>query len=252
MFNPLKIFKTIPEQIIRLLLIFAGVIAALIIARHLFIPASFGKLGHYRADALDEIKSLPVQYTGRDQCAECHEDKIAILNSSYHKGLSCEACHGPGVKHVAAGGDYELLMPVKREFCHKCHAFLEARPTGFPQIDTITHNPNKPCIKCHNPHNPTPPSPPSECGVCHRSIESMKSVSPHNSLQCTTCHAAPREHKLNPRKYLPSKPSAREFCGKCHTKNAVASKEIPRIDMDKHGNTYVCWECHYPHSPQAE
>lgn len=252
MMSPLKLFGKIPEQIKRLSLIFILVIVVFLVVRRHFIPETFGKYGHYRGAALDDAKLIPIQYAERDKCEECHDDKVKILNSSYHKGLSCEVCHGPAEKHVEAEGDYELPLPTKREFCYKCHAYLDARPTGFPQIDPMSHNPNKPCIKCHNPHDPTPPHPPSECKVCHSAIASMKMVSPHTSLECTTCHTTPKEHKLNPKKYTPTKPSARDFCGRCHAKDARSSSEIPRVDMEKHGNTYVCWECHYPHSPQAE
>ena len=29
-----------------------------------------------------------------------------------------------------------------------------------------------------------------------------------------------------------------------------SDKEIPRVDMATHGERYVCWQCHYPHSPE--
>jgi hypothetical protein len=28
---------------------------------------------------------------------------------------------------------------------------------------------------------------------------------------------------------------------------AVPGKGVPTIDMDTHGEKYVCWQCHYPH-----
>jgi ribosomal protein S27AE len=52
----------------------------------------------------------------------------------------------------------------------------------------------------------------------------------------------------------PSKPQTREFCGKCHGKDATdkLAKNAPKIDLAEHGEKYVCWQCHYPHSPEVE
>jgi ribosomal protein S27AE len=55
----------------------------------------------------------------------------------------------------------------------------------------------------------------------------------------------------------PTKPQNREFCGKCHAKDTRETREklassAPKIDMAEHGEKYVCWQCHYPHSPEVE
>jgi ribosomal protein S27AE len=80
------------------------------------------------------------------------------------------------------------------------------------------------------------------------------------------CHDAPQQHKVSPRSVKPSKPQTREFCGKCHGKDGKDAKgekdgkggkeklaaNAPKIDMGEHGEKYVCWQCHYPHSPEVE
>jgi hypothetical protein len=43
----------------------------------------------------------------------------------------------------------------------------------------------------------------------------------------------------------------KEFCGTCHARGADSPPEIPRIDLATHGGTYLCWQCHYPHHPEA-
>jgi ribosomal protein S27AE len=48
------------------------------------------------------------------------------------------------------------------------------------------------------------------------------------------------------------KPAGREFCAKCHGREAASPPEIPRIDLASHGGRYLCWDCHYPHSPEAK
>jgi Cytochrome c7 and related cytochrome c/Cytochrome c554 and c-prime len=242
----------IPDQVIRLSIIFILLISALIIARYKFVPKSFGKMGHYRADSITEIANLPIKYAGAFACFECHSDIAEIKNNSYHRGLSCEVCHGPASAHAKAPDEVKPIIPRNREHCAKCHDYNPSRPTGFPQIYLASHNPNKPCITCHNPHDPKPPNIPKTCSACHTNIARTKAVSYHASLECETCHETPPEHNENPRAYLPKKPIERKFCGQCHSKDATLSKEAPRVDMDSHGDRYLCWQCHYPHLPEAK
>jgi hypothetical protein len=25
----------------------------------------------------------------------------------------------------------------------------------------------------------------------------------------------------------------------------------PKVDMNQHGDTFLCWQCHYPHLPEG-
>ena len=109
----------------------------------------------------------------------------------------------------------------------------------------------KACASCHEAHDPRTPETPKECSACHAEIARTKSVSHHVYVTCVKCHETPEDHKISPRVYRPNKPVSREFCGSCHAKGADASKDILRIDMETHGERYVCWQCHYPHLPEA-
>lgn len=241
----------IPRQIISLTLLFVAAIAALIAARILLIPKSFGKYGHYRAAAVDEIGAQPINYAGYQVCGECHDDIYAVKENSNHKGLSCEVCHGPAARHIDAPDEYVPDAPRGRGYCPLCHGYDPSRPTGFPQIVTALHNPGKACMTCHNPHAPTLPRTPEECSACHRVISSQKSISHHAALPCTKCHNVPKEHLTDPRAALAQKPEHREFCGQCHDRGADSPREIPRINLDTHWDRYLCWDCHYPHYPEA-
>ena len=241
----------IPEQVTRLLVVFVFFLAVLFAARHYLIPADFGKYGHFRASALDTIVKTPLQYASQAACAECHDDVVATKTAGFHKNVACEVCHGPAKAHTEDPA-VELPAPRERGYCPLCHEFLPSRPTGYPQIISASHNPFKPCITCHSPHDPKPPQTPKECEACHADIWRTKSLSHHVDVPCTRCHETPEKHKLSPREFLPSKPQTREFCGACHAKNSDAPKEVPRIDLSTHNERYVCWQCHYPHLPEAK
>jgi len=237
-----------PQQVPRLAVVFVLAIVALLVARHFLIPDTYGDIGHYRAAALDSIAAHPKKYAGHQECAVCHNDIQQARLASNHRGVRCEVCHGPAAAHVANPMEVKPSIPQGRDTCTLCHAYNPSRPTGFPQIDPVAHNPMIACKTCHNPHAPEPPTTPEECSACHRQIESQKAVSHHATLPCTTCHVVPTEHKINPRSVRPGKPETREFCGGCH---AAGIPDVPQINLRSHGQPYVCWQCHYPHHPEA-
>jgi len=241
-----------PQQLARLLVVFAVLTGGLVVTRHLLIPKTFGQRGHYRAAAVTTIQELPVRYAGREACADCHADIVGLHGKGRHQTVSCEVCHGPAAAHTLAPVENQLPAPRKRAYCPLCHGYDPSRPTGFPQIDPVSHNPMKPCITCHNPHQPEPPHVPEECGACHGEIARTKAVSRHALLPCTQCHKTPVQHKVTPRLLHPDKPRNREFCGQCHAKDAGSPREIPRIDLATHGGRYLCWQCHYPHMPEVD
>jgi len=242
----------IPRQIIPLIVLFALVIAAFVAARQIFVPASFGKLGFYRADALKEASELEIKYAGAEVCSDCHYEISDLKAGSFHRKVSCEACHGPSADHVDSPDENLPFVPKGREFCPVCHGYIPSRPSGFPQILPEQHNPGKACMTCHNPHNPTPPHTPEECSACHRSIANQKLVSHHTTLPCTQCHNVPKGHRDNPRLIRAEKPVSRETCAACHAKDAKSPLEIPRIDIATHGERRLCWDCHYPHFPEGK
>jgi ribosomal protein S27AE len=106
-------------------------------------------------------------------------------------------------------------------------------------------------MSCHDPHNPLLPHAPEDCSACHRQIASQKMVSHHTSLPCTTCHVTPPEHAISPRLVPAEKPTTKATCGQCHDEDSDSPREVPRIDLATHGDRYLCWDCHYPHFPEA-
>jgi hypothetical protein len=237
----------VPEQIKRLAVVLFVIIAAVLLTWFL-VPASVVDRRIQQESTVKRVTSTPIQFAGTAVCGECHDDETAKKKKGFHKGLSCETCHGPALKHVEDPGTVKPFAPRERKFCPLCHAYDPSRPTGFPQINPTIHNPLKPCITCHNPHDPEPPNIPRECSACHAEIARTKALSRHALLACTTCHTVPTQHKQAPRSVRPTKPEAREFCAKCHDKGST-QKAAPKVDAATHGGRYLCWQCHYPHMP---
>jgi ribosomal protein S27AE len=240
----------IPQQFRHLGIVVAVILAAVLIVRFVVIPRSYLSTATHESATVARELAKPVSYAGMATCADCHSDEDETKSRGFHKSLACETCHGPSAKHADDPENVKPPAPRDRKFCPVCHAYDQSRPTGFPQINPITHNPVKPCITCHNPHDPVPPETPKECAACHAQIERTKAVSAHALLPCTTCHTAPEQHRQLPRSVLPSKPETREFCGQCHAASS-SNPDAPKISLAEHGGRYLCWQCHYPHLPEG-
>ena len=247
----IKKYNVIPKQISHLLILFILFMILFVSGRRLLTPKSFGQLGHYRAEAVELNKQDSLRYAGAAVCVECHEEVVAVKNKYLHKNLSCETCHGPAYAHTLDPGENEVTAPRQRSDCLLCHGYNPSRPTGFPQVEPLTHNPLKSCSTCHNAHAPEPPHTPEDCSACHADIARTKAISHHQSLPCSRCHQSDDEHKIMPGQTKPTIPDKREFCGECHAAHVQTAEEIAKIEMATHGEKYTCWQCHYPHYPEA-
>lgn len=201
---------------------------------------------------MQAVAAHKAKYAGHEACAPCHEEIVKVHDAHRHQHVACEVCHGPAAEHAESPTEKRPLVPRTRAACPLCHGYDPSRPTGFPQIDPVTHNPLKACYTCHNPHAPEPPRTPEDCSACHAEIARTKAVSHHALLPCKRCHETQKLHMVNPTASRPAKPATREFCGGCHAPGANSPKEIPRVDLATHGERYVCWQCHHPHFPELK
>ena len=87
-------------HLFRLAGVFAAGILIFILLRSYLVPKSYGQYGHYRGDALAEIKAQPVIYAGHQACEACHSDVLEVKIKGKHARVNCEACHGPLAKHA--------------------------------------------------------------------------------------------------------------------------------------------------------
>lgn len=241
-----------PQQTVRLAILFVILGGLLITARHYLIPETFGDIGHYRAAAIDLNASRPLAYAGREECETCHSDKVLMHDQGNHRTVSCEVCHDAAAAHVENPTEVKPPAPRDRGYCPLCHGYNASRPTGFPQIDPVSHNPVLACINCHNPHAPVPPRVPQECAACHGEIAKTKAFSKHAMLGCTQCHEVKQQHKVTPTASKPTKPQTRDACGRCHSTEADSGPQVLRVDLATHWSRYVCWQCHYSHYPEAQ
>jgi predicted CXXCH cytochrome family protein len=150
-------------------------------------------------------------YVGNAACADCHTNIARVFplgpHARYYKKdnpqwaamAGCESCHGPGSKHVAAGGgrDRFIVNPGRNPAaCFQCHLETHAEfrlPNHHPVIEARMN-----CVQCHDPHGKDIQKPSGglamarlneSCAPCHRD-QSRPFVFEHEALRegCTTCH----------------------------------------------------------------
>lgn len=153
-------------HLIFITILLVAIAAIVILSRALFLPDSFKKYGHYRADAIADEMALPIRNQTNEACLVCHEHEKMLHLAGVHRTVSCEFCHGPNGMHVAEG---KIIgkMPKKqgeeiKTLCLRCHnVIIRARPKEQIKMVSMpdhlrekhvqeTHN----CNQCHLVHAP--------------------------------------------------------------------------------------------------
>ena len=144
--------RLMPPQIVRLVLLTIVIVCLYFTARHFFVPQSFGKYGHYRGAAIEEIRAREPLWAGRKECETCHSEVVEKLAKADHQGISCETCHSPARGHVE-DPDVAKLPKMNAAMCARCHEASPSRPKWLHQITVADHYPGS-CTECHTPHQP--------------------------------------------------------------------------------------------------
>ncbi|NJC88016.1 MAG: DmsE family decaheme c-type cytochrome [Desulfuromonas sp.] len=229
----------------------------------------------------EKILSLPqiegATPVGQTACLECHEDAGKQMAKSVHGRLAefelmggtggCEACHGPGSKHVAAGKNDqilkfgELLPEESAAVCAKCHSSgkLMEWTHGEHALADVG------CGDCHAIHGgekfALKKQEPELCYGCHQEQMAKASFPSHHPIKegkmvCSDCH--------NPHGELQTEELARDLCLECHARyqgpfvfEHAPVEEDCSICHDPHGSVadnlllqnepFLCLQCHESH-----
>lgn len=149
---------------LRLLLVFLGIIALVLIGRAILVPDTWGEYGYYRGGYIAEEASRELVYGTNESCKSCHVEVYDLKSEGTHKSLSCEICHGPVSSHAKDGKKIDV-MPVRKgekqiDLCLNCHAEVVGRPEKFPMILYPDHlieqdvKKTHTCDQCHTVHSP--------------------------------------------------------------------------------------------------
>ena len=205
-------------------------------------------------------------FVGNKACYDCHTNITRMFPASAHGRLhfegaklagesGCESCHGPGSKHVEAGGGRgKFIVNPGRDpaACFQCHLDIHAE-FNFPQHHPVPEG-RMNCVQCHDPHGADIFKPArglamsrlnQSCAECHRE-QTRPFVFEHEALRegCTVCHSP---HGSLNRKLLVE--SDLNLCLKCHAQSQHGSTGEIYIGLTPHTlllKQGACWSagCH--------
>jgi len=181
---------------------------------------------------IEEAMFRPVGSAEIARCFGCHTTASTIGGQFDEKelmlGVTCEACHGAGAKHVAsaqallvAGITDEpgaIVNPARLDpadsvdFCGACHStWWDVKLSAVKGVSTARSQPYRlegskcwgkgdarlTCIACHDPHKPLQTDASAYDGVCsscHAGAGEKKTANhpaepcPANTKNCVSCH----------------------------------------------------------------
>lgn len=172
---------------------------------------------------VEEAMDRPISSTEVSRCFGCHTTASSIGDKFDEQnlilGVTCEACHGPGAKHVAAMKDFMKgdlgaashgdifnsahLDPVDSvEFCGACHStWWDVKISGGKGVATTRSAPYRlvtskcwgkgdarlTCIACHDPHQQLQTDSGAydhACLKCHVNTTGAKPGADHPGAAC--------------------------------------------------------------------
>lgn len=211
-------------------------------------------------------------YVGEAKCLSCHNTENDHFRDTQHarafrgnpknerEKRVCEACHGPGSRHVAKSGDKTALIGFTKEWgtpievqngqCLGCHGGGQRQ--HWPGS---THDTNKvACSDCHAPmerHSTRgllrKASITETCLTCHQQQRAEFQRRSHmpvleGKMSCVDCHN-PHGSVTRP---LLKNDSVNETCAACH-----AEKRGPFL-WEHAPVRENCANCHHPHGSNNE
>ena len=195
--------------------------------------------GHRRsATSLEEALGRPLSVDEAQACFACHST-AAVTGSELQldhliPGVSCEACHGPGEKHIAAVKahkfkELQIFNPGKmdadeltQEFCGSCHRSFDQvmvmpgqaglqniRFQPYRMFNSRGHkgDPRISCIACHDPH------------------DKLERDAAFYDSKCLACHLTRSGDAKTASRSAPACPVSKQQCAKCH----MPKVELPEM-----------------------
>ena len=173
-------------------------------------------------------------------CFGCHSTNalngVNLQLDQLIEGVTCEACHGPGEKHVAAmrSGDLDqkqIFNPKKlstdevSNFCGTCHRTWEqVAVMGIRGVMNVRFQPYRLTnSKCYDPDDSR-----ISCLACHNPHEPRKRDAAFFDSKCTACHSTvakvtPAAFKETGKRDARPCPVGKANCVSCH----MPKVEIP-------------------------
>jgi len=220
------------------------------------------------APAAEAETPEPAEYIGAEMCMGCHEDLGKIWQRLPHSRFllrrqmakeqqGCEACHGPGSKHVMDEEFKQIQLTSKSPMeqitrsCLRCHQ-NRVKNAEWQASEHARHRLS--CVSCHPVHHPKAPletsttPQPALCLTCHPDQRAGFTQNSHHPvlegrLKCSECHDPHRaERRTHAR---PAVKTDDDLCLTCHLEKR--GPFVYEHDVATGTATDECLSCHQGH-----
>jgi len=212
-------------------------------------------------------------YVGSAPCQVCHPDIwIPFYKNPHYKSIAsgkespertgCEGCHGPGKRHIDAGGGQESIIAFSQlapervlDACLRCHSQTLSRANIRRSSHTLN---GVVCTNCHSIHGSQTPrallrtTQLTLCYDCHPNVRAQISMPfkprvEEGLMSCTDCHNphgsfAPTWRMASRPRMTEQAKANEEPCLNCH-----ADTRGPFVFEHAGVRVDGCESCHYPH-----
>ena len=191
---------------------------------------------HSRAvpESLEQGLGRPMTSEAAQGCFACHS--TAAVSASQIRfdhlmpGVTCEGCHGPGEKHIAAiksgSKNLQIFNPAKldadelsQEVCGVCHVSFE-KALSMPKqggTNNLRYQPYR--IFNSRGHRDDPRI---SCVACHDPHDKLAEDTVFYDSKCLACHLTSRGQAKTTARSAPACPVSKQQCASCH---------MPKIEL---------------------
>ncbi|MFN0084736.1 MAG: multiheme c-type cytochrome [Blastocatellia bacterium] len=164
-----------------------------------------------------------------NDCFSCHATRPVAQGqlelSLMTPGITCEGCHGPGERHIAAmrtpgaaQRDRQIFNPGlfdtegMTQFCGACHrSWIQVQMLGIRGVENVRFQPYRLFnSKCYDHRDKR-----ISCLACHNPHEELETEAGFYDQKCTACHQTGRKAPITA-KSPPACPKAGRNCAACH------------------------------------
>lgn len=213
---------------------------------------------HAAADAASKpaAETANSGYVGTDTCIACHDEqhkhfkntvmgKVFANPRTATQKLGCEACHGPGQKHVDAGGGKETIpirfgkdskntVEEQNAVCLTCHSrgrrlFWQGSPHQTRAMA---------CVDCHQVMREPEPNSLSAEARFNAPLTETRAVKKSQPELCLQCHQM-RRAQLQRSSHMPFR-EGKVTCTSCHNPHGTPNpKQLIQSTLNEN-----CYSCH--------
>ncbi|HZT58242.1 MAG TPA: multiheme c-type cytochrome [Pyrinomonadaceae bacterium] len=189
--------------------------------------------------SLEDALGRPMSAEAAQGCFNCHTTPAPGGARSQLEqaaaGVSCEACHGPGARHVAAARAKDLRDPqifnpagldaleLSQEFCGACHE-------GFDEVMSLEDQGGAANIRfqpyrIYNSPGHLIDDKRMGCTACHDPHDQLQHDEAFYDSKCLACHLSNAKEPKTDARSAPACPVSTKQCASCH----MPKVELPEM-----------------------